>query len=178
MENADLDTTMNELSNPESLRDHADVEFDEKTTIVEEDELESLESNDGVVIAGVTDVQTRILLVDFDADWSHGWTLPGAPVKPDEDWIDVARQWVEDQTGVGVQIDRPERVVRTDYRLEDGTRQHTRYNLFLSASVGPNSEPSDVTDGNEDGPAADWFDEVPENAADDLEQDVLLFFPG
>lgn len=168
---------MNELSSPESLRNHADVEFDEETTVVEEDEFESLESDDGVVIVGVTHVQAGILLVDFEADWSHGWTLPGAPVKPGEDWIDVARQWVEDQTGVEVRIDQPQRVVRKDYRLEDGTRQHTRYNLFLSASIGPNSELSDATDGNEDGPAADWFDEVPENAADDLEQDVRLFLP-
>jgi hypothetical protein len=96
------------------LRDHENVEFIEKTEIIDQEEFEvpDLENWDSHVVVGVTNDEGEVLLLN---DGSHGWTLTAFPVESGEDWVAVGRRGVENLADGTVKIDGPERVRRIDY---------------------------------------------------------------
>ncbi|MFC3957021.1 hypothetical protein [Halovivax cerinus] len=155
---------------PDSLRERADVEFEETTTVHEDrDHFES--HGHDVAVVGVTNGAGDVcLFVNEDAAFAG---LPWAAVA-DGDWITGAHSSIEDWcTGEGVDIvvEEPILVRRVEHEVagEDGVKATTHTILFRAAPVESDPDLSNVT-GAEDWTAG-WFDGVP-NDADQTPPDV------
>jgi len=167
---------MDELSDPATLTDHDDVETSETTTTVGDAEFHHWDSLTGLVAVGVPTDDGRVLLMDG----ANGWALPNQPVAPREDWTGVARRTIDQLTGVDVEIDRPERVRRVTYRLEDGDRETSAYHVVLRAAPITGGDVADELVSQPTGsqlPAVRWFDEAPgaDREVGDVDADVQLF---
>ena len=167
------------LLDPEQLRDRTDVLFREETQVVNDvAAFNGHETWVGTVAVGVLDDDGRVLLLNAP----QGWALPASPVKAGDDWAAVARRWVAQKTGLAVDIERPERVSRTSYRLAgSSTRQTTGYDVVFRAAPLDEETPMDhlnakrATEAGEEWADA-WFDSVPEGVAEDaFRADVEAF---
>ncbi|WP_232702826.1 NUDIX domain-containing protein [Halobacterium wangiae] len=158
------------LLDPEQLRERTDVLFREETEVVNDvAAFNGHETWAGAVAVGVLNDDGDLLLVNAP----QGWSLPVSPVRAGDDWAAVARRWVAQKAGLAVDIERPERVSRTSYRLAgSATRQTTGYDVVFRAAPLDDETPMDYLNArreSEDGDewADDWFDSVPEGVADD-----------
>jgi len=198
-------TTVESITDPESLRDRDDVRFTEETAVLDRETYESVrgqsEVGDGAALVGITNDDGEVLLKDT----CTGWLPPGGNVAPDGDWAAVARQQAESWTGVAVELDAIERVRRIDRRLEGADPSETpalpfhvvyfRASPAAGEAVAGDSAPdgsddsasgesddsaSDDGDGpdenDEDAPEVQWFGEVPEGVDQNHEDDVGVFF--
>ena len=166
---------MESLFDPEDLRDSEDVTFHEETHVVDREEFEATyEDLESHVAVGVTNDEGEVLLMN---DGSHGWTLTAVAVEPGEDWTAAGRRGVEQLTGVAVELDRPERVRRIDFRPEgDDERRTSMYNVVFRASPvegRPVADDPDLAD--ESVEDVGWFDEVPAEQEGDVADDIRLF---
>ena len=158
---------MNALTDPETLRDRDDVEFLDGPPETHQSHFEIYESIAGMAIAGVTDPDGRLVLLE------HGQVdrpaLSYTQVDPGEDFVAAARDVVAAGTGIEASIDELLRVRRCTYRSEDG-EETTGYDVVFAASP--------VGDGDIDPEAghdwtASWRDPATLDLPDDEDNDVL-----
>jgi hypothetical protein len=172
-------TTVESITDPESLRDRDDVRFTEETAVLDREMYESVrgqsETDDGAALVGVTNDDGEVLLKNT----CTGWLAPGANVAPGDDWTTAARREAESWLAVAVELDAVEHVRRIDHRVEGEDTQDRVddpfYLVFFRASLAP-GETAPVDSGDEDAPDVAWFDEVPAGVDEDLEEDVAVFF--
>lgn len=170
------DPTIDTHTNPESFRDHPDVDHVEETKQVPGDDFaelrDDLDAVDGWVVVGLANDAGSVLLMD---DGDHGWTLPAVSVR-DGDWADRGRDVVAGLTGRSVELTRVERVRRIDYQEEDGAGQVTVHHVVLRAASVPGEpvadEPTVGCDGSAD---AGWFDALPDEVEGVVAADTRLF---
>ena len=170
------------LLDPEQLRGRTAVLFREETQVVNDPgAFNGHETWAGTVSVGVVG-DDGVLLVNAP----EGWTLPTSPVKAGDDWAAVARRWVAQKTGLAVDLERPERVSRTSYRLAgSSTRQTTGYDVVFRATALDEATPMDYLNAKREAEAGDewaddWFDSVPDGVADDtaVVADIESFLDG
>ena len=164
---------MDELTDPETLREHEDIEFSKMPPEEHQGHFELYESIAGMAIAGVTDVDGRLLLLEHeDAPYP---TLPYGQVAPAEGWIASTQATVTDSTGVAVTVDDVRRVRHHTYRSGVG-EETTGYDVVVAASP----------DGDGDIPAESgqewvptWRDtatiDLPDEPDNDVLNDIRLF---
>lgn len=168
---------MDRLVDPESLHGREDVAFAEETVRLDEDEADAVREDvgswDSHAVVGVTSHVGDVLLMN---DGSHGWTLLAVPVADGDDWVGTARRGVAALAGLDVGIERAERVRRIDYYTAGGDeRMSTLYNVvFRTPPVAADAVTTRATV-DEDGPAVEWFDRVPDGVAGEVADDIRLF---
>lgn len=167
---------MDSLLDPEAFRDVDDVAFDEETLVLEAGAFESTRRDvDSHVAVGITDGDGRVLLWN---DGSHGWTLPAFPVDAGDDLAETARRGVRDLLGVDVELSRPERVRRVEFRPEeDDGRRAEMYNVVFPATVVDDAQIPDEPVGDDPDASLRWFENAPDDQDDALADDVRLFLP-
>lgn len=154
--------TIDELPDPEALRDRDDVDYREDTVVHDEAHLELNESIDGRAIVGLTDAEGRLLLRRAGCD--DDLVLPHPPVEPGEDFAAVARRGIDELAGIDVVVDGVERVRRVEFRLEgDEQRRTTVHHVVLRASPRADATGAEAALDVTGTPDVDWFDEAPES---------------
>ena len=166
---------MEGLADLDRFRDREDVEYTEESAVIDENEFETVrEEYDSHVVVGVTNDDGAVLLTN---DGTHGWTLPAFVVEPEEDAAETGRRGIEEVIGVGVEIDRPERVRRIEYQVAgDEDRRTTLYNVIYRAvqvEGSPVADEPQLANGVVE--AVDWFDTVPEEQEGAVVDDIELF---
>lgn len=168
--------TPRSLPDLESLRERADVPFDEETRICENRDHLAV---DGQAAVGVTnDEGQHLLLVNRDLSIA---LLPHGAVEPGDDWAAAARRGVEGQTGISIALDGVEAVRVVDHVLEGKRRPHARTHrvVFRGSPIGGEIQPCKRSPAaGSDRWVADWFDGLPDGVAppdDGAEADLRLF---
>lgn len=166
---------MDELTDPLTLTDRADVDVVERTPGLTAEEAaevrEAADSWTSHAAVGVTDDAGRVLLAD---DGHHGWTLPAGAVEDGDDYVAAGREQVESLLDAPVEVAGAERVRSTEYRGPDGDHVVTVHNVILRA------EPESTTDlpespTNQKYGESGWFDAVPEDVPEGIAADARLF---
>jgi hypothetical protein len=122
---------MDELTDSEILRQREGIEFRDMPPEEHHDHFELYEPIAGMAIAGVTDADGRLLLLEHeDAPYP---TMPYGKVAPADDWVATTRERVADSTGVAVTVDEVCRVRHNTYRSETG-KETTGYDIVFAAS--------------------------------------------
>lgn len=168
---------MNELTDPESLREREDVEFIDAPPEEHQSHFEMFKSVAGTAVAGVTDVDGRLLLVKHEA--TESLVLPFTRVEHGDDWFVVARKAVADSTDIDVTIGEPIRVRHCTYRSEAG-EETTDYDVVFTATPEGDRDVSDVPGVScQDDWSAAWHDpttlDLSDNEDDDVVSDIRLF---
>lgn len=164
---------MDELTDPETLREHEDIEFSKMPPEEHQGHFELYESIAGMAIAGVTDVDGRLLLLEHeDAPYP---TLPYGQVAPAEGWIASTQATVTDSTGVAVTVDDVRRVRHHTYRSGVG-EETTGYDVVVAASPDGDGD-IQAESGQEWVPT--WRDtatiDLPDEPDNDVLNDIRLF---
>lgn len=183
-------STVESLTDPETLRDREGVAFREEETVLDpaeyEDVRERVENVAGLVLVGVTDDERRTLLVNRDG-CTRGWMLPGGVVSPDENWVAAGRRAVERLTGVAVEIHGPAEARRTVYRPAEGTPQGratpqgdddrcvTHDVVWHGSPAGDATLPDAPVSVDGDEWDVEWFHDLPHDVDAADEADVRLF---
>jgi hypothetical protein len=164
---------MDALTDPEILREREGVEFRDMPPEEHHNHFELYEPIAGMVIAGVTDADGRLLLLGHeDAPYP---TLPYGKVTPADDWVATTRATVADSTGVAVTVDDVRRVRHNTYRSKAG-EETTGYDVVVAAS----------SDGDGDllvEPEQEWIPtwrdtatlDLPDEPDNDVLNDIRLF---
>lgn len=162
---ASATTAVESITDPESLRGRDDVEFHEDTDVVDGETFDTVEDLDNVAVVGVTNADGEVLLRKLTEDCSR--KLPILPVDSGEDYAEVARRAVEENTGLPIELDALEAAWYFEARLEDEERAATRYFVVFSASPATDGTgvEADIPE-ERDAAAVDWFDEVPDDAVE------------
>jgi len=163
--NHDSDS-LDSLTDPATLRDHADVDFRERREAVDAADFEDVTDLDSHVAVGVADDRGVLL----QNDGHHGWTLPAFAVDAGEDWLAVARREFESLTGAAVEIAAVERVRRLEYRVPVADDQATIWNVVVRATA--EDSLSDDPESRVDDTDVRWFDGVPEDVEGPVAADV------
>lgn len=170
---------MQSLSDPGVLEENSNVTFREQTAIVDADRFETIQERAaekvGVVVVGITNSEGELLLVK--TDWSEGWVFPGSSVARGADWVATAKEAVENQTGVEVDIDRVARVNRRYYRQEETTERFSSgYAVVFLGSIAED-EPTVEFEESQNDYITDrgWFDRSPDNVDPGNESELWLF---
>lgn len=165
-------STGGSLTDPESLFDRDDVDVRETVHTVDRETFETARDElDSHAVVGLADEAGSVLLMN---DGSHGWTLVAVPVEAGEDWAAVARRGMAELTGIDVDVQRPERVRRIEYRLEgDEARTTALYNAVWRAA--PVTEGTDSLDPGETNTEFGWFEQVPDGTEGPPAEDIRLF---
>jgi ADP-ribose pyrophosphatase YjhB (NUDIX family) len=163
--NHDSDS-LDSLTDPATLRDHADVDFRERTEAVDAADFEDATDLDSHVAVGVADHRGVLL----QNDGHHGWTLPAFAVDAGEDWLAVARREFESLTGAAVEVDAVERVRRLEYRVPVADDRATIWNVVVRATT--DDSLSDDPESRVDDTDVRWFDRVPEDVEGPVAADV------
>ena len=164
---------MDALTDPETLRDRADVEYVDAPTETHQSHYETFESAAGTAVAGVTDDDGRLLLLRHDEV-----DLPAVcftVVDSGDDYVAAARDIIETATGVEATLDDVLRVRRCTYRSEDGTETTAWDVVFAASPVGDRTiDPEAGHDWT-----ASWTDpetvELPDDEGNDVLDDLRLF---
>ncbi|MWG34271.1 hypothetical protein GQS65_07170 [Halomarina oriensis] len=164
---------MDELTDPESLRDRDDVEYVENPPEVHQHHHDAYDDIAGYVVVGVTDPEGRLLVLEHDdAPYPH---LCFTEVDHDEEYVEAARGIVTTATGVDATGDDVLRVRRSTYRAEDG-RETSGYDVVFTASPVETTE-IDPEAGHDW--TASWRDpttiDLPAGEDNDVVNDVRLF---
>ncbi|WP_254545600.1 hypothetical protein [Halomarina pelagica] len=133
---------MDELTDPETLRERDDAEFIDAPPEAHQGHFEVYEPIAGMAISGVTDADGRLLLLRQEDERIP--VLPYGQVSLDGDWVTAAREAVAVTTGVAVTIDGVVRVRRAAYRSETGA-ETTGYDVVFSATPVGDLDLSDAT---------------------------------
>ncbi|WP_224269850.1 NUDIX hydrolase [Haloprofundus salinisoli] len=160
MRDSTAPTDLGSCSDLESLREHADVPFHERTDRVDNDTFGVVADLDDMAPIGVTNGDGSVLVLRVTE--SCRWKIPSPSVAPGEEYADVARAWVEEQAGLAVTLDAVEGVWRYTARHEDGNRETTRNFVVFGATPGADVGIPVVDEGG--AVDAGWFDELPANA--------------
>jgi ADP-ribose pyrophosphatase YjhB (NUDIX family) len=158
---------MDELTDPETLREREDVEFIDAPPEEHQNHFEMYEPVEGTVIEGVADENDRLLLLEHEQ--AETPALSHTKVEHGNDWVTAARRIVEEGTGVEATIDEPLRVRHHTYRSETGD-ETAGYDVVFAASLDGDGEIS--PDAGHDWTAA-WRDTVTLDLPDDEDNDVL-----
>lgn len=170
---------MESLADPSSLRDEDGVSFDVENqyagAAAYEQARERFADEDGVAVVGVTNDAGEVLLADTEQ--GSGWLPPGKRVDAGGDWVEFGREAVAEQAGVDVKITDVERVQRMNFRVDDADddRETTTYVVYLAASPADSESVGEPGLPDEDAPAAEWFDGVPEDVDEGHGDDVRVF---
>lgn len=164
---------MDALTDPETLRQREDVAFVDAPPEDHQNHFEVYESIAGMAIAGVTDDDGRLLLLEHErVDLP---ALSYTQVDPGEDFVAAARAIVETGTGIEARIDDPLRVRRCTYRSEGG-EETTGYDVVFAAS--PVGDDGIDPEAGHDWRAA-WRDpatvDLPDEEDNDVLNDIRLF---
>ncbi|ADB59443.1 hypothetical protein Htur_0545 [Haloterrigena turkmenica DSM 5511] len=156
---------------PESLCERDDVDVQTETQTLTRTEFETARDLEDHLTLGVANDAGEVLLV---ADGVRGWTLPGAPVGPDDNWDTIARRSLESLTGVDAGIAEPVRVRRVEFeRDDDADQQRTTYDVLVrTASVPGRPIADEPTVTGEDVTDVIWLDRVPEDASGAIAADI------
>ncbi|WP_323173771.1 hypothetical protein [Natrialba sp. PRR66] len=147
----------------ESLRNHDDVPFHERTNVVDEELVEQVTALADLAGAGITNPDGDLLfrrLTDTCA-----WKIPVATVAPEEDFAAAITTHIRETIGFTVTLDAIEGVWDIRLRTEDGTKTASRGFVIFSAS--PVSGSYDLEAATPEGdPVEDagWFDDLPAEA--------------
>lgn len=143
--------------------DFDDVEYEE-TTYVHEKADYCARDTDGRVVVGVTNDDGEVLLLIND-EREHA-ILPNCHVEAG-DWRGVARDTVEESTGVAVDLVVPELVRVVDHRIEgeDAPRERTYHVVFAATPAGGRSAPEPNC--SDPDWSAGWYDEIPVDIDED-----------
>ncbi|ADQ69434.1 hypothetical protein C499_12710 [Halogeometricum borinquense DSM 11551] len=152
-------TAIGPITDLDALRD-AGVPFFEETDTVEEAQFELLDNLDDLAPVGVVNEDGEVLVMRVSEDCTP--KIPSAAVEPGEDYAAVAQQWVRQQAGIDVTLDGVEGVWTVTVRLEDEAREATRNFVVFAAT--PETGDAAVHEG--DAFEADWYAELPDDAAD------------
>jgi hypothetical protein len=168
---------MNELTDPETLRECEDVEVIDAPPEEHQSHFEMFESVAGTAIAGVIDADGRLLLLKHEA--TESLVLPFTRVKHGDDWVAAARKAVADSTDIEVTIGEPIRVRRCTYRSEAG-EETTDYDVVFTATPEADRDVSEVPGLScQDDWSAAWHDtatlDLSDNEDDDVVSDIRLF---
>lgn len=171
----DIAEVVNPLTDPESLRDHPDVEFREERTVTQQTSFDYFASIDGLAAVGITNEEGAILLMNSP----HGWRLPYGPINPEEDWITGSQRIGENLTGVTITVSGVERVAKITHYIEGSRHESITYDVIFRA-VPLTGQPvaSSPSFGPWDELELEWFDTVPEDAYwehGDAVDDIRLF---
>lgn len=164
---------MDELTDPETLRQREGIEFRDTPPEEHHDHFELYEPIAGMAIAGVTDADGRLLLLEHeDAPYP---TLPYGTVTPADDWVATTRETVTDSTGVAVTADGVRRVRHNTYRSETG-EETTGHDIVFAAS--PDGD-GDIPAESGQGWVPAWRDtatlDLPDKPGNDVLNDIRLF---
>jgi hypothetical protein len=163
---------MDELTDPETLREREDTEFIDTPPEEHRSHFELYESIAGMAVAGVTDGDRLLVVEREDAPYP---TLPYGQVAPTDDWIATMREAVMDTTGVGVTVDDVCRVRHNTYRSGTGG-ETTGHDVVFAAS--PDEDTGTDPDAGHDWTAA-WRDtatlDLPNDEGNDVLNDIRLF---
>lgn len=151
------------LTDPESLREQPDVPFHEDTDVVDEETFETITDLDDMAPVGVTNDDGEVLVLRITETCRR--KIPSAAVADGESFPTVAREWVEQHTGMTVELDGIEGVWVYEATLEGTDRTASRY--FVVYSAHPVGETATEADANSEDLAAaiEWHTELPEEAA-------------
>ncbi|WP_135302609.1 NUDIX domain-containing protein [Haloarcula amylovorans] len=152
------------ITDPESLRN--DVPFHEESDVVDEEVIDQLDDLDDMAPVGVTNDDGEALVMRVTDDCR--WKIPSSAVAPGEDYAEAARQWVETNTGLDVELDGVAGVWRYEVQSAGGDRTATRTFVVFGASPasgdGGGELPTDDVDPAAAAAEAGWFRELPEGA--------------
>jgi hypothetical protein len=168
---------MNELTDPESLRGREDVAYVENPPEVHQSHYDLYDSIAGMAVAGVTDDEGRLLLLQLDE--APVPTMPYARVAPGDDWVTAVEGAVRDTTDITVDVDGVRRVRRDTYRSEDGA-ETTGYDVVFTATPTGSLDCSDADglscqrDWNARWESGDELD-LPDGDDNDVVNDIRLF---
>ena len=164
---------MDELTDPETLRERDDVEFIDAPPEEHQNHFEGYEPIAGMAIVGVTNERNRLLVLERE-DAPHP-TMPYHEVALGDDWVATAQGAVESATDIEVAIDDVHRVRRNTYRSETGEKT-TGYDVVFAASPSDDGETS--SDSESDWVPA-WHDtttlDLPDDENIDVVNDIRLF---
>lgn len=171
------------LTDPEVLRDRADVAVEERHRPLPDEKFEGLKQRydaiGGVVQIGLTNDDAVLLWGDDSV------APPGGSVGAGEDWIAAARETMEDLTGQQVEIDRPLMLEITHFQREsDESESFPAPSVHFAASlVDPDPEwvadpepPADYEEPMfEERPRIRWFDAVTDDVDENHAHHVELY---
>lgn len=174
--------TIDPVTDPAALRDRDGVDVRQRTETVGPGDFEAagddLADVAGWVVVGVENDAGAVLLMD---DGDHGWTLPAAPVDPDEDWVAAGRDLVEGLTDATVAVVKPERVRRLDYEREGGDGRGSddhvvvHHVVFRAESVTGEPAADEPVVGCDTAVEVGWFDALPAGVEGTVADDARLF---
>lgn len=166
---------MDPLHDPDSLRDHPDVDFIDATeTLPAMDFEETRERIESHAVVGITNTDGEVLLMN---DGDHGWTLTAFPVEEDDEWTAVARLGSERVTGLEVAIAGVERVRQVAFVAEGTSEQRFRMETVIFRAAPVEGRPVADEFGNGE-PAMwnlRWVDSIPDGVEGGLAADIQLF---
>lgn len=174
------------LTEPETLRERADVPDTEVRRTLDDRAFEGMQNHyssiDGVVQVGVTTDDGRLLLQGSVE--SGNWAPPGGSIPPGEDWVTAARRTMETQTGVDIAIDTVELYEHLVFEHEDDPdRRFSAPGVSFAASVvDAPAEFLDDPDIVEHPQLAEdhdqtfaWFETVPADARENHVEHIEMF---
>lgn len=163
------DSSLDTLTDPESLREYDAVDVRDATHEVDPAEFADTADLDSHVVVGVADDRGVLL----QNDGHHGWTLPAFPVAVGEDWLATARSEFEALTGAPITVEGVERLRAREYRVPDTDDSRTIYNVVVRAT--PTDALPDDLESRVEETGLQWFDAAPADAPEPVVEDVALF---
>src|SRR5699024_9067271 len=157
---------MNELTDPETLREREDAEFIDTPTEEHQNHFEVYGPIAGMAIAGVTDTEGQLLLLERE-DAPHP-IVPHGQVTHTDEWATIAREAVADSAGITVSVADVLRVRHNTYRSETG-EETTGHDVVFAAS--PTTHETDPE--TDHAWTAVWRDPATLDLPDDGDNDVL-----
>ncbi|NEU58017.1 NUDIX hydrolase [Halorussus sp. MSC15.2] len=164
------------LTDPERLRDRADVPFTSEEAMHDDRDHCNTDTAGRAVVGLTNDAGDVLLAVHKEESVAM---LPHCGVEPGEDWAAVARGTVEITTDLPFELDGVEAVREIDHFAEGEDEPHaTTYGVVFRASVAGDPDTADPSHDENEHWDADWFDAVPENTPEGsglVEDDIRLF---
>lgn len=168
---------MDELTDPETLREREDVEFIDAPPEEHQSHFEMYEPIMGMAITGVTDANGQLLLLQREdapiSTMPYGWAETG------DDWVAAVREAVADSTGVAITVNDVLRVRCCTYCSEAG-EETTGYDVVFTATPESGQDISEATGLScRDEWTAAWRDtarvDLPDDETNDVVSDIRLF---
>ncbi len=155
-------TALEPITDHDSLRDHDGVPYHEKTDVVEAEIVEFQADAPDLAAVGITNEDGDTLLRRLTDTCS--WKLPVAAVAADEDYVATIRDHIAETLGLAVDIERVAGVWDIHLRTDDGEMSGSRAFVVFEAFPTAGDDLDAATPEGEGVEAADWFDELPEEA--------------
>lgn len=152
------------ITDPESLRET--VPFHEDAEVVDEETFEQIAKLGDLTPIGVENAAGEVLVARVEDDCTL--KIPCGSPDPGEDYAAAAVRWVEQLTGLAVELDGIEGVWRYEARQEGTDRVASRYFVVFAGSVDTDGREAPTDDvPAEDRPAElHWVSDLPEAAVE------------